>query len=190
MASAGFEPANLGTKDQHATYRPTKQPQLRVTTDRFLLLSWEGKIMPRPAEGVVWNFSTHFLIVLQTGNPAWLSVLKCLLNISWIAVEVFLFWNKKSLWRTCFGQSTADPYFYSIWCLSESCNALRFMSSPVPPQYYVNQNDKWKVSHSLPSVSTLKNSPFSPQMKNIYGFLRFSESTPIVVPTVLTNGLS
>ena len=30
MASAGFEPANLGTKGQHATSRPTKPLLMRV----------------------------------------------------------------------------------------------------------------------------------------------------------------
>ena len=177
--SAGWQ---LGVKTDCGSYSSTAfwWRQNSATTSIFLIA----------AEVVVWKFSTHYLVLLQTGTPVWLALLKCHLNISWIAVEDSLFWKKKSLRRTCVGQPNADPCFYSIWCPSESCNALRFMPFPGPPQYYVNQNDEWKLPHSVPFAWTLQISPFSPQMKNIYGFLRLSESTAIVAPTELTNGLS
>jgi hypothetical protein len=38
MASAGFEPANLGTKGQHATPRPPKPPATVVTNNQIHIL--------------------------------------------------------------------------------------------------------------------------------------------------------
>ena len=44
-ASAGFEPANLGTKGQHATSRPPKPLTEGVTVSPFCLVWVETKLM-------------------------------------------------------------------------------------------------------------------------------------------------
>ena len=83
MASAGFEPANLDTKGQHATPRPPK-PLIKYNILKIIhglnACYRYGRPRDTPLHG--WRFTTHILPIRtdHTHFYVYFNLLKCILK--------------------------------------------------------------------------------------------------------------